>query len=169
MSLLALFDAPPPPLRQLDGARSDAGADSRGAVGWSRYRRILARPVRRVLRNPRRSLRAFYLAVLEARRLGVAHPRTVLLFYRRQRRWALFEIPPIEPYTAPVCHFLAAGFAARSEAAWRAIAGEGLETVIMPVPHTDLLAEPAVREVADQLNRRLEAAETALREVAAQR
>lgn len=167
VSLLALFDAPPPPLRRPDGAGPGAGADRRRAIGWSRHRRIVEQPLRRALRNPRRSLRAFYLAVLEARRLGVAHPRTLLVLYRRQRRWALFEIPATEPHTGPVCHFLTSGFAARFEAGWRAIAGDGLETVSVASSHTGLLAEPAVREVADRLNRRLDAAEAGLREMAA--
>jgi thioesterase domain-containing protein len=152
VSLLALFDVPAPPLRTPGaGLEPWAGASA-------------ARLVRRSLRVPRRSLGALWKALGEARRLGSSSPRMVMLLYRRRRRWALFEWPSAEPYPGPACHFLSTGLAATmpdAEARWRAVADGHLDTVIVPSSHPDLLSEPAVRQVAAELNRRLEAAEAA--------
>jgi amino acid adenylation domain-containing protein len=149
VSLLALFDVPAPPVRT--------------AVAEPGRRRVaIADRLRRSLRVPRRSLTALWKAVGEARRLGSTRPRTVITLYRRRRRWALFEWPSAEPYPGPVCLFLSTRLAATmpdAEARWRAVAGTDLDTVIVPSSHQELLLEPAVREVAAELNRRLEAAE----------
>jgi amino acid adenylation domain-containing protein len=150
VSLLTLFDVPPPPLRTTRAPRE---------------RRALARAAesaRRLLRVPRRSLSALRTALGEARRLGTVTPRVVRSLYRRRRRWALFEWPRADPYPGRVCLFLSTGLAETlgdPEARWGTVVHGSLDTVVVPSSHEELLSEPAVGDVAAQLNGRLEAAE----------
>ncbi len=164
VSLLVVFDGPPPPARTRVESPLARHAEDRGQR-WRQLRHKGERLARRALRNPRRSLNAFWNALRDARELGTKRRRTIVSLYRRRRRWALFEWPAAEPHPGPICHFLSTDLRARTdidvELGWREIACGELEFVIVPATHHDLLAEPAVGYVADQLNRRLEAAEAA--------
>jgi thioesterase domain-containing protein/acyl carrier protein len=179
--MLVVLDGPPPRF-QIGGRPkpSEPRKPKRPSVAEGGPRRPKrGKPIRRVtkafrggLKRLRRRRRRAWRRTLPLRRAlaawleppfggpGVRH------FYRQRKRLNEAKRSYIaEVYPGRIC-LVSKDPRARGvpawEPGWRALAGGGMDRLIVPARHHDVLREPAVAEVAEHVDRCLDAAETAI-------
>lgn len=134
VALLAILD----PLRLRTRLETEPPADRRGLARRSAASRI--RDAARAL-VPRRQPRSYALRLMR--------------HYARNDYVA-------DAYSGRITHYFSSeriGWSREFESGWRAIAGQGLENVLIAGQHLEILDEPAVAAVAEDLNQRLQAVE----------
>jgi amino acid adenylation domain-containing protein len=165
VDLLALLDGPPL-ARLLGSGPTSPRRDPRPRRRHPRGKR-LRKIARFTWREPRRRLRHLRQALRSARDTRSSTPATVRALYRqRQRQVELRDSYAAERYAGRIRSVVSAQHHRKATrdhryTGWDAIAGGGLERVVISGRHADLLAEPAVREVAEHLDRWLDEAEAA--------